>query len=62
MKKELFAEILESVWQGGEILRGERAPSRSFHFEASDVRGLREKHGLSQSRPTRKPRPTRNMP
>jgi putative transcriptional regulator len=50
MKKELFDELLESVRQGGEILRGERAPSRSFLFEEPDVRGLREKHGLSQSR------------
>lgn len=50
MKKELFDELLESVRQGGEILRGERAPSRTFHFEEPDVRSLREKHGLSQSR------------
>ena len=50
MKKELFDELLESVRQGGEILRGKRAPSRSFHFEDPDVRGLRERHGLSQSR------------
>jgi putative transcriptional regulator len=50
MKKELFDELLESVREGGEILRGERAPSRSFHFEEPDVRNLREKHGLSQSK------------
>lgn len=50
MKKELFDELLESVRQGGEILRGERPPSRSFYFEETDVRSLREKHGLSQSR------------
>lgn len=50
MKNELFDELLESVRQGGEILRGERSPSRSFHFDELDVRNLREKHGLSQSR------------
>ena len=50
MKKELFDELLESVRQGGEILRGERAPSRSSRFEEPDVRTLRERHGLSQSR------------
>ncbi|HZF12015.1 MAG TPA: NadS family protein [Thermoanaerobaculia bacterium] len=50
MKKELFDELLESVRQGGEILRGERPPSRSFHYEDLDIRSLREKHGLSQSR------------
>ena len=50
MKKELFDELLESVRQGGEILRGERPPFRTFYFEEPDVRSLREKHGLSQSR------------
>jgi putative transcriptional regulator len=49
MKKELFEELLESVREGGEILRGERVPARSFRFDEPDVRGLREKHGLSQS-------------
>jgi putative transcriptional regulator len=48
MKKELFDELLESVREGGAILRGEREPSRRFAFEEPDVRGLREKHGLSQ--------------
>ena len=48
MKKELFDELLESVREGGEILRGEREPSRRFTFEEPDVRSLREKHGLSQ--------------
>jgi putative transcriptional regulator len=50
MKKELFDELLESVREGGAILRGERAPSRIFRFEGSDIRGLRERHGLTQSR------------
>jgi putative transcriptional regulator len=48
MKKELFDELLESVREGGAILRGEREPSRRFTFEVPDVRDLREKHGLSQ--------------
>ena len=48
MKKELFDELLESVREGGEILRGERDPSRVFSLAEPDVRGLREKHGLSQ--------------
>lgn len=50
MKKELFDELLESVREGGAILRGEREPARSFRFEDLDVRGLRERHGLSQSK------------
>jgi len=48
MKKELFDELLESVREGGAILRGEQEPSRRFTMEEPDVRGLREKHGLSQ--------------
>jgi putative transcriptional regulator len=50
MKKELFDELRESVMEGGAILRGERAPSRTFHFEELDVRKIREGHGLSQPR------------
>jgi putative transcriptional regulator len=48
MKKELFNELLESVREGGEILRGERKPARSSSFEEPNVQSLREKHGLSQ--------------
>jgi putative transcriptional regulator len=50
MKKELFDELVDSVREGGAILRGERKASRTFLFEGPDVRRLREKHGLSQSR------------
>lgn len=50
MKDELFEELIESVREGGAILRGERNPSRIFRFEEPDIRRLREKHGLSQSR------------
>jgi len=48
MKKKLFDELLESVREGGAILRGEREPARAFFFAEPDVRSLREKHGLSQ--------------
>lgn len=50
MKKELFDELIESVREGGAILRGERSASRTYRFEEPDVRRLRERHGLSQSR------------
>ena len=50
MKEELFAELLDSVRQGGRILRGELKPSRAFRFEDPDVRKLRERYGLSQSK------------
>jgi putative transcriptional regulator len=48
MRKALFDELLESVREGGAILRGERAASREFHLEDPDVRSLRESYGLSQ--------------
>jgi putative transcriptional regulator len=50
MKKELFDELLGSVREGGAILRGDRKPSRSFQFDETDIRSLRESHGLSQSK------------
>jgi len=31
MDKKLFGELTESMTQMGEIVRGERAPSREFH-------------------------------
>jgi len=48
MRKALFDELLESVREGGAILRGEQPASREFLLEDPDVRGLRESYGLSQ--------------
>lgn len=50
MKDELFAELLESVRQGGAILRGELKPSRMVRVDEPDVRTVREGYGLSQSK------------
>ena len=50
MKEELFQELLQSIREGGAILRGEKAPSRAFTFEAPNVEAIREKYGLSQMR------------
>ena len=50
MKKESFDELLASVREGGSILRGETSPSRTFRIDGSEIRGLREKFGLSQSK------------
>jgi len=41
MKKKLFDELLESVHEGGAILRGEREAARTLSFEESDVQRLR---------------------
>jgi len=49
MNDELFDELLESVQEGGAILRGEKAPSRRFEFAAPNVKYIREGYELSQS-------------
>ncbi len=48
MKDELFTELLESVREGGSILRGEKEPARTFVVEGPDVKGIREQYNLSQ--------------
>ena len=48
MKKELFSELLESVREGGRILKGSRKASREFSVDEPDVKGVRVRFGLSQ--------------
>ncbi|NUO84255.1 helix-turn-helix domain-containing protein [candidate division KSB1 bacterium] len=48
MKKEMFEELLQSVKQGGAILRGEMRPSRTFKLGQPNVRSIRDHYGLSQ--------------
>jgi hypothetical protein len=48
MREDLFAELLESVREGGAILRGERRASRRFEYAEEDVRTIRERYALSQ--------------
>jgi putative transcriptional regulator len=51
MKEELFDELMESVRQGGAILRGEVDASRTFDLsEVPDVAAVRGRLGLSQSK------------
>ena len=49
MKPEMFEELLESVREGGQILRGRRKPSRRFMVQPSGIRAIRERTSLSQS-------------
>ena len=49
MNEELFAELLESVREGGAILRGEKEASRKFVIPPPDVKQIREGYKLSQS-------------
>ncbi len=50
MNDKLFQELIESVKQGGEIIRGERKESRTFNFKEPDVKLIRQKYGLSQNK------------
>ena len=50
MNDKLFQELMDSVKQGGAILRGDAKPSRVFNFENPDVKAIREKYGLSQNK------------
>jgi putative transcriptional regulator len=49
MKDELFNELLESVREGGAILRAEKLPSRSFDIETPDIKRIRANYQLSQN-------------
>ena len=50
MKEELFDELLESVREGGAILRRETPPARAFKVDALSVRNIRKQLNLSQDR------------
>jgi DNA-binding transcriptional regulator YiaG len=49
MKTQMFDELLQSVREGGAILRGEKKASRRFQFDSSGIRAIRERTKLSQS-------------
>ena len=49
MKDELFNELMESVREGGSILRAEKSPSRTFGMEKPDVQQIRANYHLSQN-------------
>jgi DNA-binding transcriptional regulator YiaG len=49
MKPKMFEELLETLHEGGAILRGKREPSRRFEIGSSGVRAIRERTSLSQS-------------
>lgn len=49
MDDMLFAELLESVREGGAFLRGEKEAARTFIIEVPDVKGIRERYELSQT-------------
>ncbi len=48
MDYQMFAELEASLKEGMAILRGEEKPSRTFTFEAPDVKAIRETLKLTQ--------------
>ncbi len=50
MNDKLFQELLESVKQGGEVIRVERKAVRTFDFKKPNVKSIRLKYGLSQNK------------
>ena len=49
MEQKLFEELLESVKEAGQILKGKRQSSRTFVVNALDVRDIRARLNLSQN-------------
>ena len=48
MKAETFEELLESIREGGAILRGHQKPARATSQEEIDVKSIRAKLKLTQ--------------
>ncbi len=49
MNDIMFEELLDSVREGGAILRGEKEASRVFVMETPNVKLIRERYQLSQT-------------
>ena len=50
MRDELFNELVESVKEGGAILRGEAEAHRETSFEEPETAQIRAEYGLSQAK------------
>jgi putative transcriptional regulator len=50
MDNTFFAELMGSVVEADEILKGTRAPSRELHISPVQVREIRRATGLSQQK------------
>lgn len=46
----MFDLLLQSVQEGGEILRGEKEPASSYQVDPIDVKKLRKQLGLSRTK------------
>ncbi len=49
MQKEMFEELLLSVKEAKDIMRGKKEPSRKFYIEEPDAKEIRKKLHLTQN-------------
>jgi putative transcriptional regulator len=49
MKKELFAELVESIEEAGKIRKGLVKPSRVFRYRPVDIKRIRNRLNVSQA-------------
>jgi putative transcriptional regulator len=49
MEDKFFAELVESIREGGKILRGEQKPARSFVIDRLDIKHIRNGYNLTQT-------------
>ena len=50
MNKEMFGELLESVQEMDEIVKGKKSASRSFEYPDPEVKSIRDRLGVSQEK------------
>ena len=50
MKKEMFDELMESIQEMDEIVKGNQAGSRTFDFPDPEVKAIRDRLGVSQEK------------
>jgi len=50
MKEEMFQELSESIKEAGRIRRGEVEASRSFRHDSINIKHLRDRRCLTQTR------------
>lgn len=48
MDDKLFSELLESVEEGGKIVKGEKEPGRKFVFDSLAIKKIRTDFGNTQ--------------
>lgn len=49
MQKEMFEELLLSVKEAKDIMKGKKEPSRKFYIEEPDAKEIRKKLHLTQN-------------